>query len=209
MLVGWFDRRVMERVGFLNYEQIARLLYVASEMQPLRIPMLALKIFSGLRNSEYFRLTWSEVKSKQVEVLAAFAKTGRHRPIKVHPTLTEWLKGKPGKPQDQVFGINPASKDREACWLWYFTPIWEAALPEFKKWPQNALRHPFGSHYCARTNSISETAYEMGNSGGVVKRHYINAIKDDDCTRFWRLTPAIAESIADKIPAQGSDASLE
>lgn len=202
-------KRVMERVGFLNYEQVARLLYVCSEMQPLLIPMLALKIFSGIRNSECFHLTWGEIKSKQIEVLAAFAKTGRHRPVKIHPTLAEWLKNKHGQPQDRIFGINLDTKDREACWLWHFTPVWKTALPEFEKWPQNALRHTFGSHYYARTKSISETAYELGNSEGVVKRHYINAVEDDDCARFWRLIPAIAESIADKTPIRAPGGSVE
>lgn len=202
-------KRVIERVGFLNYEQVARLLYFAQEMRPQLIPMLTVKIFSGIRNSECFSLTWGEVKSKQLEVLAAFAKTGRHRPVKIHPTLTEWLKGKHGKSQDLVFGINPDTKDRESCWLWYFTPIWKAALPELKKWPHNALRHTFGSHYYARTKSLSETAYEMGNSEGVVKRHYINSVEDDDCAKFWRLTPAVAESIADKSPIRGSQVSVE
>lgn len=38
---------VLERVGFLTYEQVARLLYTASETQPELIPMLVTKIFLG------------------------------------------------------------------------------------------------------------------------------------------------------------------
>ncbi len=193
-------KRVIERVGFLNYEQVARLLYTASEMQPALIPMLAMKIFSGIRNTECFRLTWAQVTKKQINVLAAFAKTGRYRTIKIHPALTQWLAGRRGNPEMRVFGINPETKNRENCWLGYFTPVWRTALPEFKKWPQNALRHTFGSHYYALTKSISETAYEMGNSEGVVKAHYLNGVEDDDCQRFWRLIPAVAEAIADKSP---------
>ena len=195
-------KRVMKRVGFLTYEQIARLLCTALEMRPSLIPMLALKVFSGIRNAECFRLTWADVEDKQIEVLAAYAKTGRYRPIKIHSTLAEWLIGQTRNPEDFVFGINPKTKNREACWLWHFTPIWKAALPEVKVWPRNALRHTFGSHFYARTKSISETAYEMGNSEAVVKRHYLNAVSDDKCARFWRLIPASAEAVSYKSPFQ-------
>ena len=201
-------KRVIERVGFLNYQQVARLLYTASEMEPDIIPMLAIKIFSGIRNSECFRLTWSQVKKKQLHVLAAFAKTGRHRPIKIHPTLASWLERKRGKAEESVFGINPATKDREACWLWYFTRVWKAALPEFQRWPQNALRHTFGSHYYALSKSLSETAYEMGNSEGIVKRHYVDVVEDDDCVRFWRLIPSTTEAVAQTPPDQPHEPEL-
>lgn len=98
--------------------------------------------------------------------------------------------------EDEAFGAQHVVEDGSA-------PAWKAALPEFEKWPQNALRHTFGSHYYALTKSISETAYEMGNSEGVVRRHYVNAVEDDDCKRLWRLTPAIAESFANKSPVNG------
>ena len=59
------------------------------------------------------------------------------------------------------------------------------------KWIQDGLRHGFGTHYKGLTQSIHKVADQMGNSVGIVLRHYARTITKDECDAFWKLTPAV------------------
>ncbi len=56
-------------------------------------------------------------------------------------------------------------------------------------WPHNAMRHSFGSYFLGKTKDENLTASEMGNSPGVIVRHYRALIRDADVTAYWRLGP--------------------
>jgi hypothetical protein len=57
-------------------------------------------------------------------------------------------------------------------------------------WPQNALRHSFGSYHLARFNDAAKLALEMGNSPATIFRHYRQLVKPKDAERYWKITPA-------------------
>jgi len=57
-------------------------------------------------------------------------------------------------------------------------------------WPHNAMRHSFGSYFLGKTKDENLTASEMGNSPGVVIRHYRAVVKDAEITEYWRISPA-------------------
>ncbi len=188
------DRK--EGVRILTPRQVAKLLWTAKESNRALIPALSLKIFSGVRNSELFKLRWSEVDEKQITVPAAYSKTGRRRVITIHSTLASWLALEPKTDKTElIFPCVPARKDRVGAWYSVFNPVRTKA--GFNSWPQNALRHIFGSYHYALHNNENLTAAEMGNSPAVVKQHYLNAVKLEPCKKFWRLTPAIAEATAE------------
>jgi len=56
-------------------------------------------------------------------------------------------------------------------------------------WPHNAMRHSFGSYFLGKTKDENLTASEMGNSPGVIVRHYRAVVRDADVTEYWRLRP--------------------
>ena len=56
-------------------------------------------------------------------------------------------------------------------------------------WPHNAMRHSFGSYSLGKTKDENLTATEMGNSPGVVVRHYRAVVKETDVADYWRLRP--------------------
>jgi len=56
-------------------------------------------------------------------------------------------------------------------------------------WPHNAMRHSFGSYFLGKTKDENLTASEMGNSPGVVIRHYRAVVKDADVAEYWRISP--------------------
>ena len=57
-------------------------------------------------------------------------------------------------------------------------------------WPHNAMRHSFGSYFLGKTKDENLTASEMGNSPGVVVRHYRAVVKDADVAEYWHICRA-------------------
>src|SRR4029453_6317399 len=57
-------------------------------------------------------------------------------------------------------------------------------------WPQNALRHSFGSYHLAQFNDAAKLALEMGNSPATIFRHYRQLVKPKDAERYWKIAPA-------------------
>ncbi|HMF46809.1 MAG TPA: hypothetical protein VKE29_09060, partial [Candidatus Udaeobacter sp.] len=57
------------------------------------------------------------------------------------------------------------------------------------EWPQNALRHSFGSYHLAQFNDAAKLALEMGNSPSVIFRHYRQLVKPKQAERYWKLEP--------------------
>jgi hypothetical protein len=58
-----------------------------------------------------------------------------------------------------------------------------------RPWPHNAMRHSFGSYFLGRTKDENLTASEMGNSPGVIIRHYRALVRDADVEEYWRIGP--------------------
>jgi len=60
------------------------------------------------------------------------------------------------------------------------------------EWPQNALRHSFGSYHLAQFNDAAKLALEMGNSPATIFRHYRQLVKPKEAERYWKIAPASA-----------------
>jgi hypothetical protein len=57
-------------------------------------------------------------------------------------------------------------------------------------WPQNALRHSFGSYHLAQFNDPAKLALEMGNSPATIFQHYRQLVKPKQAERYWKIVPA-------------------
>ena len=55
------------------------------------------------------------------------------------------------------------------------------------------MRHSFGSYFLGKTKDENLTASEMGNSPGVVIKHYRALVLDADITRYWGVGPSNVE----------------
>jgi hypothetical protein len=64
-----------------------------------------------------------------------------------------------------------------------------AVKAEINPWPQNAMRHSFGSYFLGKTKDENLTASEMGNSPEVIIKHYRTLVRQADVTRYWGLAP--------------------
>lgn len=191
-------RKVAPAKIIFTPHQVAALLWTTQQQAPDMLPALVLKCFSGIRNEELFRIPWKAVGSSII-VEAAFSKTGRRRSITIDPILKAWLSAcTRGEDTDLVFSSRGARKNRAAAWYAEMGPI--AAAAGVTPWPQNALRHLFGSYHLGLKKDEGLTAYEMGNSVATVRANYVDAVTDEAVQAFWRLLPASVEALIDKTP---------
>ena len=165
--------------GILTPEQAVSLLAKAVDISPLIVPAVAIGLFAGLRRSEICTLEWSEIDlaGRHIEVTGAKAKTRQRRLVTISDNLVAWLTRFSGT--GRVF---PYHVDTFGNHLWQVSRA--AGITE---WPQNALRHSFGSYFYAKTKNENLTAAEMGNSPAMVFRHYRALVRDSEMAAYWKI----------------------
>jgi integrase len=167
-------------IEILSVNELARLLECASSEM---LAFWTIGAFTGLRRAEIERLTWSEVdfEAGVIEVKASKSKTASRRLVTIQPNLREWLA--PYRTcSGRVCPVNLQRKineDRERAGL-------------RTEWPQNALRHSFGSYHLAQFNDAAKLALEMGNSPATIFRHYRQLVKPKQAERYWNIAPAVS-----------------
>lgn len=185
--------------GILSLDEIARLLEVAS---PQTLPFFAIGAFAGLRTAEIKMLDWRNVDLADglIQVEAKTSKTKQGRFVKIQPNLAAWLAPLAKKSGSVVppglrkrseadrrtagFGAPGSENDAE-----------KKAGVKLKPWPDNALRHSYGSYHLAHFKNADELALEMGNSVGMVFRHYRKIVTPAAAATYWQIAPAKADNI--------------
>ncbi len=147
------------------------------------LPFVAVSLFAGLRAAEVEKLDWAEIDldSRTIEVTAAKSKTARRRLVPISDNLAAWIRpvAVPAGPVAPV-GLR---KRLDAA----------KARAGFKKWPQNAMRHSYGSYRLATCHDAARVSLEMGNSPQMVFAHYRELVKPKDAERYWLLSPVADE----------------
>ena len=166
-------------VGILTVEQVKTLLRMTMASDPPMVTPLAIGLFAGLRRSEFFVLDWTEIdlENRIIEVKGAKAKTRQRRLVHIHDNLLDWLtphrrREGPIAPDKNIDIISERLRGL-------------AHSAGINPWPHNAMRHSFGSYFLGRTKDENLTASEMGNSPGVVVKHYRAVVKDADVAEYW------------------------
>jgi integrase len=176
-------------IEILSVSQVARLLECAS---PEMLPFWAIGAFAGLRRAEIERLNWSEIDfdSSVIEVKASKSKTASRRLITIQPNLREWL----APYRTRTGRVCPISLQRKIN-----DDRDRAGLRA--EWPQNALRHSFGSYYLAQFNDAAKLALEMGNSPATIFRHYRQLVKPRQAERYWKIAPSVTKKVVQFVTA--------
>jgi integrase len=160
--------------------QLKLLLHTAQTVNPDVIAGLTIKAFAGLRTSELRALDWSKVGSTEIGITARSAKTRKARPVTISPNLQAWL-CEHRKDRGAVVGIGENA--------WYEALQRLSKLANIKL-PSNVLRHSFGSYHLRKHRQEQTTAFEMGNTPGIVHKWYKNMnIELSDCDDYWSITP--------------------
>lgn len=169
--------------AILTVRQSAKVLVFIKRKHPKGLAWFTLALMAGIRPEECDRLSWDAVNLKDgiVTVDAAASKVRRRRIIHLQPAASAWLK---------------LAKDLEAeLPLAYITRRrYLRALREklgFASWPQDILRHTCASYLMAEWQDAGRVAAELGNSAGVLLRHYRELVRKQDAERFWKLEPRL------------------
>ena len=64
------------------------------------------------------------------------------------------------------------------------------ARARLQPWPQNAMRHSYGSYRLAQCHDAARVSLEMGNSPQMVFAHYRELVKPKEAARYWAIAPA-------------------
>jgi len=168
-------------------EQTKSLLRIAKLTDSKMLPALTVGLFAGLRRSEFFALGWSEidVEHRTIEVKGIKAKTRQRRLVRISENLSEWLKS-----HVRRNGLITPERNIDVFSERLRVLAQRAGI---NPWPHNAMRHSFGSYFFAKAKDENLTAAEMGNSLGVIFRHYRAVLKDADVAEYWGINPKTVE----------------
>jgi integrase len=159
-----------------------------NHVRPPLVPMLAIGLFSGLRDTEIQALDWSNVTLPDgdepgfIDVIRS-PKTGKSRFVPMVENLAEWL-----KPHKRDRGsVYPKTVCSRTVRIWLAE---DCGAVEIHAWPKNGLRHSFATYRMALTKDVGKVSEEMGNSPQMVKKHYQAArVREKSAQEFWGITP--------------------
>jgi integrase len=186
--------------GILTPEQARDLLAVAD---PRIIPSFALGMFGGLRTSEIAALTWGDIDFTEETVRVRKSKSGA-RDVTMKPALLAWLQPYSIRPSNQLVqptgwsGRELIRKAREAAG---FGPVMKnpAAYKSVSDkngkdlipFPNNALRHSYGSYALVESHDAAAVAYQLGHKGDtrILFNHYRALVKPSAAKAYWAIRP--------------------
>lgn len=145
------------------------------------VPTIAIGLFAGLRMSEIKQLDWRKVdfEHRVIDVDESIAKARQQRNVDMRDSLVAWL-----KPHARARGpIIPAGFRAKMEQL--------RELAGITEWPDNGLRHSFGSYHVAHFQDPNRTALQMGHTTtDMLFKHYRNyRIRSKDAEAYWNLVP--------------------
>jgi integrase len=157
------------------------------EVAPPKKKGMSKKSKRGIRREE---IDW---QSNVIRVPGEVTKTGFPRNVPLLPAAREWLEWagvRPGQ-TGPVCDENPVEAGETA----------RLGRVVFKTgWPQDALRHSYGSYRNAIVRSLPQVAEEMGTSESMMKKHYHNPkTREDGEAWFGILTENLIRQKSDEI----------
>jgi integrase len=165
-----------EEVAILTTAQAEKLL---TEADKRSLPYFAIGMFAGLRACELDALDWSSIHwdENEIEVKAKSAKTGSKRFVPIRPTLLAWLEPY----RNETGRVYPGRKAIEAN---------RAKADLLKDWPENCLRHSYGSYSMAQFKDNAKLSLDMGHMNPKqVFESYHQVVRPAAAAKFWGLLP--------------------
>lgn len=186
-------------------EETKNLLLLVHEIHPELIGYYAALVFVGLRPSEGERVKFSHInfQTHQLRVVGPEkdengkvipgSKTGE-RYCKLEPTALAWLKyhweqcEKGTKPFIPSTGI--VKKKKGYSLFNCEKEVRETFKARFGKWVPDICRHTAATHLVSLWEDEPKTAFYLGNSVAVIRKHYAKRLPQSEVEQFWKLTPS-------------------
>jgi integrase len=171
------------KIGILTPKQMSKLLRKAKGMQRV---YFALGGFAGLRSSETLRLDWSDFNFERghITVAAEKSKTATRRLVPILPNLAGWI-----RPYRTAKGRLFAT-GRDA-----HNAIAFAKVAGIDPWPNNALRHSYGTYRLAAMPDAGRVALEMGNSPQRLIEDYRELADQHDAAAWFSIAPKVPSNV--------------
>lgn len=186
-------KREQPKRGVLTVAEAHQLLLGADEEI---LPVIALGLFAGLRDSELKRLTWAQITLRDGAggdhgVIHVDDAKGEPRIVYILPVLSAWLRPYAGS-VGSVWPVNGRGRlDKAKLRAGFGSPsAVKASAQNLKVWPENALRHSFGTYHHAAFQDLARTVNQMGNTVQMAKRHYDARREKSEGEAFFGLFPA-------------------
>jgi integrase len=146
--------------------------------------LFAVSVFAGLRPSEAEAVQWEHVKLDRGFLEVVRAKTRDRRNVALSANLVAWLKPLERDSGPVFDGHSRRWRDRVMKAI--AAEDGSGALPQ---WPQDLLRHTYGSYHLEKHHNATETAHQMGHQGNprMLFNHYRDLVTPEDATAFWEI----------------------
>jgi integrase len=146
-------------------------------------PIITVGCFGGIRPEESARMTWDMVdfKRKHIDLPAEITKADERRIVDMPDNLVEWLLAC-RKQSGRLLPVNFRRKRWALC-----------RQMNWNEWPDDILRHSYGSYHLAMHRNAALTAEQMGHKNArMLYAHYREVVKEaSDIEGFWKLTPRV------------------
>jgi integrase len=165
----------------LSAEEAGRILELARSTTPRALAWFSLTLLAGVRPEEADRIEWSAIDLDRgiARIDAAASKVRQRRIVHLMPAAIEWLRLAMSLKAELPLNYSTRRRDLRS--------IREAI--GWKEWPQDILRHSCASYWLAETQDAARVAHELGNSAGILLRHYRELVTRAEAQRFWALRP--------------------
>jgi|ERR1035437_141523 integrase len=172
------------RLRFLSREEYGKLCEVIKQRCPEHLAEFVVSVHTGMRLSEQYTVTWSQVDLDNRSIRLTETKNGSPRTIRLDPdaaTSIEFLKTPERKPSDLVFQAEWTRNDTRG----WFLPCLEAAGITGYVWHSN--RHTFCSWLAMRGAGIKEIQEAAGHKTITMS------------ARYAHLSPDHMQSVVDRL----------
>lgn len=148
------------------------------EKAPLALGWLALTLFAGLRPQEADAIPWKRVdfSARRIWIDAAFSKVRRMRIVEPQPVAFTLLA------EAILLGASlpiPHSTRRKLARTLRSAMGWIT-------WPKDITRHSCASYWLALEPDAGRIALQLGNSPGILLRHYRSVVTRECAAEFFR-----------------------
>lgn len=162
----------------------------AAEQSPaasVLVPYVAFGLFAGLRPGEAEQLRWEMVHfdTGEIEVRSDTSKRRETRYVAFEESLERWVADYRTE-KGPIAGVGFRRSWDNVRIAAGYALRGTSGIP----WPDDVLRHSYGSYWLAKHGDRSRLAELMGNSVQVIKKHYRRAIPRAEAEAFWKLSPA-------------------
>lgn len=151
----------------------------------------AISLFAGLRPYECRFLKWEQIhlEEKTITVLSETSKTKETRNVPIESTLMAWLEEH--KPSTLAGSIIPHQNFIKRAQALHSSLGYkgDGSNPQAPNWPQDVMRHSYGSYWLAKYKHRAVLAENMGNTVEMIKKHYKRVVSKADCAEYWKIVP--------------------